>query len=514
MPNQQIVAGNSSPANVKMHMEAFVSYIVKLMKGENLYASQGGPIILSQIENEYQTYEQAFHEKGKSYVKWAANMAVGLQTGVPWMMCKQEDAPDPVINTCNGMNCGETFKGPNSPNKPSLWTENWTSFYHVYGDEPYIRSAEDIAFAVAMFIAKKSGSFVNYYMYHGGTNFGRTSSSYVITAYYDQAPLDEYGLIWQPKWAHLRELHAAVKVNSEALLMGSYSNFSVGRAQEVSSQAHVFLKDSGKCVAFLVNNDSANEATIQFWNATFELPRKSISILSECQNVVFNTAKVAAQYGTRSAEVVENFNQASRWKVTHEKIPSTTNSSAWVETKLLEQTGATKDSSDYLWYTTRYTKTQDEENIMLNVNSLAHVIHAFVNNEYVGTVHGSHGRRAASVLTRNISLNNGQNEISLLSVMVGLPDSGAHLERRVAGLRRVRILNSKSQFEDLGNNLWTYQQSQMLSSSRLQPAAMSEREREILLSVLAVSAPGRWPTTRMRGATLGSRGSQNINFDR
>lgn len=31
------------------------------------------------------------------------------------------------INTCNGMQCGTTFKGPNSPNKPSLWTENWTS---------------------------------------------------------------------------------------------------------------------------------------------------------------------------------------------------------------------------------------------------------------------------------------------------------------------------------------------------------------------------------------------------
>lgn len=436
----------------KMHMEAFVSYIVKLLKGENLYASQGGPIILSQIENEYQTYEQAFHEKGKSYVKWAANMAVGLQTGVPWMMCKQEDAPDPVINTCNGMNCGDTFKGPNSPNKPSLWTENWTSFYQVYGDEPYIRSAEDIAFAVALFVAKKNGSFVNYYMYHGGTNFGRTTSSYVITAYYDQAPLDEYGLIWQPKWAHLRELHAAVKVNSEALLMGSYSNFSVGQAQE----AHVFLTDSGKCVAFLVNNDSANEATVQFWNATFELPRKSISILSECRNVVFNTAKVAAQYGTRSAEVVEKFNQASRWKVTQEKIPSA-NSYGWVESKLLEQTGATKDSSDYLWYTTRYTKTQDEENSILTVNSLAHVIHAFVNNEYVGTVHGSHGVRTASVLTRNISFNSGQNDISLLSVMVGLPDSGAYLERRVHGLRRVRILNSKSQSEDLGNNIWTYQ---------------------------------------------------------
>lgn len=34
-----------------------------------------------------------------AYTKWAAQMAVGLNTGVPWIMCKQEDAPDPVVST-------------------------------------------------------------------------------------------------------------------------------------------------------------------------------------------------------------------------------------------------------------------------------------------------------------------------------------------------------------------------------------------------------------------------------
>ena len=51
-----------------------------------------------QIENEYENVEAAFHEKGPPYVRWAANMAVGLQTGVPWIMCKQDDAPDPVVS--------------------------------------------------------------------------------------------------------------------------------------------------------------------------------------------------------------------------------------------------------------------------------------------------------------------------------------------------------------------------------------------------------------------------------
>ena len=57
-----------------------------------------------QIENEYKNVEAAFHEKGPPYVKWAAKMAVGLQTGVPWVMCKQDDAPDPVVSAYSRFN--------------------------------------------------------------------------------------------------------------------------------------------------------------------------------------------------------------------------------------------------------------------------------------------------------------------------------------------------------------------------------------------------------------------------
>ncbi|XP_021896415.1 beta-galactosidase 16-like isoform X3 [Carica papaya] len=176
----------------KYHMQRFTTKIVRMMQSEKLYASQGGPVILSQIENEYKNIEPAYHEERPRYIRWAAAMAVGLHTGVPWVMCKQDDAPDPVINACNGLRCGETFAGPNKPNKPWIWTENWTSFYQAYGEEPYMRSAADIAFHVALFIAKK-GSYINYYMYHGGTNFGRRAAAYMVTSYYDQAPLDEYG---------------------------------------------------------------------------------------------------------------------------------------------------------------------------------------------------------------------------------------------------------------------------------------------------------------------------------
>lgn len=52
-----------------------------------------------QIENEYGPMEYELGAPGRSYTNWAAKMAVGLGTGVPWVMCKQDDAPDPIVSS-------------------------------------------------------------------------------------------------------------------------------------------------------------------------------------------------------------------------------------------------------------------------------------------------------------------------------------------------------------------------------------------------------------------------------
>ncbi|XP_057970690.1 beta-galactosidase 6 [Malania oleifera] len=431
----------------KFYMQNFTTKIVNLMKSEGLYASQGGPIILSQIENEYQNVEAAFHEKGPSYVQWAAKMAVDLQTGVPWIMCKQTDAPDPVINTCNGMRCGETFGGPNSPNKPSMWTENWTSFYQVFGGEPYIRSAEDIAFHVALFVAKK-GIYINYYMYHGGTNFGRTSSAYVITGYYDQAPLDEYGLYREPKWSHLKELHAAIKLCSTPLLQGEQKNFSLGNLQ----QAYVF-QGSG-CAAFLVNNDGNNTATVQFQNRSFELLPKSISIIPDCETVTFNSAK-STRSNERITTSTKTLDSVDGWDEYRDVILNFLDTSLESNT-LLEHMNTTKDKSDYLWYTFRFQQNSSCIKPVLHIESSGHVVHAFTNNIYAGAAHGNHDVKTFT-FENPIQLSDGMNNISLLSVMVGLLDSGAYLERRFAGLTMVEIQCNGIVSYNFTNYTWGYQ---------------------------------------------------------
>lgn len=50
-----------------------------------------------QIENEYGDIDSAYGSKAKTYISWAASMAVSLDTGVPWVMCQQNDAPNPIV---------------------------------------------------------------------------------------------------------------------------------------------------------------------------------------------------------------------------------------------------------------------------------------------------------------------------------------------------------------------------------------------------------------------------------
>ncbi|XP_070056012.1 beta-galactosidase 16 isoform X3 [Nicotiana tomentosiformis] len=428
-----VFRSNNEP--FKFYMQNFTTKIVNLMKSEGLYASQGGPIILSQI------------------------------------------------NACNGLRCGETFVGPNSPNKPSIWTENWTSFYQVYGQNATLRSAEDIAYHVALFIARKNGTFINYYMYHGGTNFGRTAAEFMITSYYDQAPLDEYGLIRQPKWGHLKELHAAVKLCSETILSVFPSMQSLGEQQE----AYVFSGDSGACAAFLVNIDNTKSVLVQFQNSSYELPRQSISILPDCKTVSFNTAKVSRPFNTRTAIPAVKFDSAEKWEQFQEVIPQLDATSMRSDI-LLEHMNTAKDVSDYLWYTSSIQQdSPDQQSVTLSVKSLGHVLHAFVNGAHAGSAHGQF-RNTSFTLESTISLNKGTNNISLLSATVGLPDSGSFLEHRALGVQSV-IIQDSDEAKNITNYSWGYQVG--LLGEKLQIYS-SEGSKSANWSSLGSSQPLTW----------------------
>lgn len=57
-------------------------------------------------------------------------------------------------------------------------------------------------------------------------------------------------------------------------------------------QAHVYKSKSGDCSAFLANYNPNSYAKVSFGSNHYNLPPWSISILPDCKNTVYNTARV------------------------------------------------------------------------------------------------------------------------------------------------------------------------------------------------------------------------------
>lgn len=473
----------------KVAMQGFVQKIVDIMKSEKLFEPQGGPIIMSQIENEYGPVEWEIGAPGKAYTAWAANMAEGLNTGVPWIMCKQEDVPANIIDSCNGFYC-EGFR-PKNPNKPKMWTEIWTGWYIQYGGPVPHRPVEDLAFSVARFV-QNNGSFFNYYMYHGGTNFGRTAAGlFVATSYDYDAPLDEYGLPSEPKWGHLTNLHKAIK-QCEPALVSSYPTVTwPGKNQEV----HVFRSRSGACAAFLSNYDPTYSTKLMFQNHPYDLPAWSISILPDCKTEVYNTAKVNVPSSKAKMTPISN---GLSWQSYNEETPSADDSDALVKDGLLEQLYVTRDSSDYLWYMTDVNIASNEGFLksgkwpLLSIMSAGHALHVFINGKLSGTTYGSLDNPKLT-FSDYVNLRAGVNKISLLSVSVGLANVGAHYEKWNTGvLGPVSLKGLNEGTRDLTKQKWSYKVGLKGESLSLHTVTGSSSVEWIQGSELAQEQPLTW----------------------
>ncbi|XP_068309481.1 beta-galactosidase 8-like [Pyrus communis] len=448
----------------KAEMQRFTAKIVDMMKKEKLYASQGGPIILSQIENEYGNIDQAYGAAAQTYIKWAASMAVSLDTGVPWVMCQQADAPASVISTCNGFYCDQWT--PRLPEKrPKMWTENWSGWFLSFGGAVPQRPVEDLAFAVARFF-QKGGTFQNYYMYHGGTNFGRSAGGpFIATSYDYDAPIDEYGFLRQPKWGHLKDVHKAVKLCEEAMVATDPKNSSLGPNVE----ATVYQTGSA-CAAFLSNSDTKSDATVTFNGNSYQLPAWSVSILPDCKNVALNTAKINSAAMIPSFmhhSVIDNIDSSealgSGWSWINEPV-GISKKDAFTRVGLLEQINTTADKSDYLWYSLSIDVTssdaflQDGSQTILHVESLGHALHAFINGKPAGSGTGSASNPTVSVEIP-VTFASGKNTIDLLSLTVGLQNYGAFFDKTGAGITGpVQLKGLKNGTTiDLSSQQWTYQ---------------------------------------------------------
>lgn len=138
-------------------------------------ASNGGPIVAVQVENEYGSYgdDQRYLEYIKDgLIKRKVDVLLFTSDGPTDHMLTGGSVPG-VFKTANfGSRTNESFDKleAHQPDKPLMCMEFWNGWFDHWGTDHHVRDPQDVA-DVFEDMLKRDGH-VNFYMFHGGTNFG------------------------------------------------------------------------------------------------------------------------------------------------------------------------------------------------------------------------------------------------------------------------------------------------------------------------------------------------------
>ncbi len=285
----------------KQHMLEWCK--VLMAKVGDYQATRGGPIILAQIENEYNNVAARYGREGQAYVEWCASLAPILGLTVPMIMC--EGQAKGVISTLNGFLVAKSVARhrQHHPNQPILWTENWPGWYDTFGYRHHTRDRREIAYNVLRFFAV-GGTGVNYYMWFGGTNFAREAMYLQTTSYDFDAPLDEYGLPTS-KSRHLGHLHQAILANKAFLLTGRDPKINVVvppmEGQTLPQLAVYTFKHGNESLLFAINSQKT-PANITAGHKTLHLEPQSAQLLKQAAGqtrVIFSSHEKPMQLISR-----------------------------------------------------------------------------------------------------------------------------------------------------------------------------------------------------------------------
>lgn len=213
-------------------------YDVMLGKLKPLLYTNGGPIIAMQIENEYGSYgndKRYLNYIKESMLKRDIDVLLFTSDGPTDLMLKG-GAVENVLATVNfGSRPKESFAKlqEHFPNTPNIVMEYWNGWFDHWGEEHHQRDPQEAADTFEEML--KNGDSVNFYMFHGGTNFGfyngaNFSDKYepTITSYDYDCPISETGEL-TPKFHAVREAIAKHKDIGELELPKPIAKINYGK---------------------------------------------------------------------------------------------------------------------------------------------------------------------------------------------------------------------------------------------------------------------------------------------
>ncbi|WP_427018830.1 glycoside hydrolase family 35 protein [Pseudarthrobacter sp. P1] len=197
------VALRSSDPAFTAPIEAWFDALVPILAP--LQASQGGPVVAVQVENEYGSYGD-----DKDYLRW--NRTALAERGITELLFTADGGTDYFLDGgaledtwaaatlgSRGEEAVEVWKR-RRPQDPFFNVEFWNGWFDHWNEQHHTRAAGDAAGEVRT-ILDLDGS-ICLYMAHGGTNFGLTSGANhdkviqpTVTSYDSDAPIAEDGTL-------------------------------------------------------------------------------------------------------------------------------------------------------------------------------------------------------------------------------------------------------------------------------------------------------------------------------
>ena len=211
----------------KKHVEDWFTLLFNKLRP--YLESNGGNVIMMQVENEYGSYgndrEYLEYIKGL-YAKLDMNVLLFTADG-NWCNMLSSGSVDGVYKVLNfGSNAKNAFNALNGfqENMPLFCGEFWCGWFDHWGEKHHTRPSLAVVNEIKDFIAQDAN--FNVYMFHGGTNFDFWAGSNfdknkiqpTITSYDYCAFLTEWGDYTQAYHAVRKVMHEAQGLKEEDLL--------------------------------------------------------------------------------------------------------------------------------------------------------------------------------------------------------------------------------------------------------------------------------------------------------
>jgi beta-galactosidase len=199
------------------YMAAVTKYITRLAKEvSSLQCINGGPILMVQIENEYGSYgnDKEYLEALRSlWLKKGIKVPFYTSDGPTPYMLEAGNINGAAIGLDSGSDSADFAQAKKrNPYVPAFSGETYPGWLTHWGEKWQRPDTNDLKKQV-IFLLENKKSF-NFYVVHGGTNFGFTAGANAfsptayqpdVTSYDYDAPINEQGLP-TPKYFMLRNL--------------------------------------------------------------------------------------------------------------------------------------------------------------------------------------------------------------------------------------------------------------------------------------------------------------------